>query len=281
MSESENKDKKITKIKKNNSNKQLSLKIEALQLNKNLKSRSPHHHEYKSSSPQLGEEEISGQKNNNLLETNNETPELKNSLKNIKGKIRFTSLLSPRKNESEMPQTEIILSQNTNYNNGSTDIKVSEITQNNKPVREFNTEIKTSKKIRRDCFGRIIRKNGKHKVSFADEVFLLEQMGHIKRPVDDYEPAHETIDIINYDIQGVKKGKSSKTLRENNNQMMIINNENIRKNPKKKKGEGSNHLVEYIDVSSYKKDNKENSFLPDNFGEPTTVVCCSQMCIIL
>lgn len=279
MSNEKNMENLIKENKKNkkeniNNQKELQLNLNQLVINNNpINSRN--YQENKDSSPKLGEINIE-------FKFNQETAESQNSLSKKNNKKSTTPIFQIK--EDKKIQSDFLLDQEkieinanesiTGDNNNNLIINDSLNNDNNNKVDLINTNNVQIKKARRDFFGRVIKKKGKHKISFADEVYILKQMGQKKRYADDYEPAHETIDMTNYGIRG-RKGKSSKTLRIN--EIEILNK--MKKENMNKKGEGSTPLVEVIEVESFKEETKQNSFLPVNLD--TTLVCCSSICLII
>lgn len=139
------------------------------------------------------------------------------------------------------------------------------------------------KKIRRDIFGRIIKKKGKHKISFADdlyELYSLQKTNSGGRYNEDYQLSHKTIDCSFKE----RKGKSSKTMIYTGTNLMddILKNDKEKSNNIKiiKDNKKSNPLVEIIDVENYKALTKRMSFIPITTIKDEAV-CCSQLCLIV
>ena len=105
-----------------------------------------------------------------------------------------------------------------------------------KPLSTPNLSLTMSNKIRKDIFGEIIKKGGKQKISFADNVLLS----------------------VIEDIEDNDNNNNN----NNNNNSNINNSKNVYK---------YDNIVEIIDVESYKKQNKIMNFEGSNEKE---TICC-------
>lgn len=211
-------------------------------------------YKYKGSCPLLEEKET-----DNKFNVNNETEE--NIINTNNSNLKSSSIISPRK-ENEV---------NTD---GIASPKIDNIINNTSEI-----DTKNNKKIRKDFFGRTIKKKGKQKVSFADEIYILKEMASMKRCKEDYEPPHDTIHLNDNEFKE-RRGKSSKSVKLDNFHLIneIMNKQANNKNQNNKNDE-STPLVEIVCVESYKAMNKKNSYIPpSSFGD--TTVCCSTFCLI-
>jgi len=112
-----------------------------------------------------------------------------------------------------------------------------------KPLSTPDLSLTMSNKIRKDIFGEIIRKGGKQKISFADNVLLSV--------IEDNEDNEKN------------NNNNNSNNNSSSNSSIIIN--------KKKTIHKYENIAEVIDVESYKKLNKLMNFEGNNDKE---IICC-------
>jgi len=119
----------------------------------------------------------------------------------------------------------------------------------------FNFGLSINECKRFDAFGNQIDKNKKHKVSFIDQIF----------------------DINNNNINDKNTEINNVNINNNNNNENNTNNNNLNNNDNKK---NNNNLVEYDNIESFKLYNKQMSYkynLKEEIGKKQ--ICCST-CIL-
>lgn len=141
-------------------------------------------------------------------------------------------------------------------------------------------DIKEELNKRRDNFGNEIKKGGKHKIAFADEVKILNSFIQFE------ENKKEKIDFNSKSIFGrsfdiIRSKRRSKTLEYNSSsgRKYIYN---IFKNNIYRKKNLEKPIVDIIEIKSIKKETKFNTYFVknrNNIGEEQDV-CCSCYCSI-
>lgn len=147
-------------------------------------------------------------------------------------------------------------------------------------LKTNDTEKKVMPRIRKDFFGHEIKKGGRYKITFADDIYAY------KHSADNYEEDNKNPEGFRSLSKVVRSRKKcitvkGKTLKEAR-QLKRIKSYNRENNRYLK------HLVQIIDVESYKTYVKQNDYdyeeegegqLPDEL-EKDVVICCSGGCSI-
>lgn len=133
--------------------------------------------------------------------------------------------------------------------------------------------------VRKDIFGVEIKKGGKQRVSFIDNVQLLKSRMKFEEEINSHRKSVE-INKYNSDNKIPKVKSLRRSIIDFKNQRYQLNNNNI-ESPKKR----NFNLVEVIEVQNYKEYNK-NEFLSigENYeikeSNNQEIICCSGICII-
>lgn len=173
----------------------------------------------------------------------------------------FLSIIDSTGNNSDKPENRTInfIESNNNLNKN----------ENNRYLDDENRDKDSSNNeninIRKDIFGNEIKKGGKHKISFADNVQVLKARMKLEKETNwNSDKRLRRVRGLRRSLIGLKNTKLKSRF-------------NI-ESPKKK----GNNLVEVIEIQSYKQYNK-NEFLNSIDEENNTnkeTVCCSSTCFI-
>lgn len=154
--------------------------------------------------------------------------------------------------------------------------------------RIFSEEEIIRPNVRKDNFGKEIKKGGKHKIAFADDVKIMQTIMGIE-PIKDNKrknqknmsPSKSQDEEINKPI--VERRKRSNTLKDKKESVMKNTyNIIIQQNSKDKKKVGS-PLVDVINIESQKKETKLNTYFVKNNNNKSAEeeeVFCSCYCSI-
>ena len=143
-------------------------------------------------------------------------------------------------------------------------------------------------KKRRDNFGKEIKKGGKQKIAFADNLDIIKSLiPEIERGRQDKKRKSMRIQTdspqqnLNSQLPDIKSIKRSNTF-INNRASIMKNLYNISKINTKSKKKYNDTFVQIIDVENLKKENKLNTFSIKNRKVLTEEenVCCSCYCSI-
>ena len=130
---------------------------------------------------------------------------------------------------------------------------------------------------RKDIYGEEIKKGGKHKISFADNVQVLRARMKLEK---ESIPDKNSLEVTNWNSD--KKIRRIRGLRRS---LIGLKNAKLKsrfniESPKKK----VNNLVEVIEIPSYKQYNKNEylNFPEDEIQNSTNkeTICCSSICFI-
>ena len=188
--------------------------------------------------------------------------------KNTKNKLFLSDIESTGNNSDKFDNRTI------NYTESNNNINKIE---NNRYLDGENIDKISNENInvRKDIFGTEIKKGGKHKISFADNVQVLKARMKLEK---ENNQENNNLEVTNWNSD--KRIRRVRGLRRS---LLGLKNTKLKskfniESPKKK----TNNLVEVIEIQSYKQYNK-NEFLnvldeEDNTKKET--VCCSSICII-
>ena len=149
--------------------------------------------------------------------------------------------------------------------------------ENNRYLDDANIDKNSNENIhvRKDIFGTEIKKGGKHKISFADNVQVLKARMKLEK---ENNQENNNLEVTNWNSD--KRIRRVRGLRRS---LIGLKNTKLKsrfniESPKKK----ANNLVEVIEIQSYKQYNK-NEFLNSLDEENNTnkeTICCSSICFI-
>jgi hypothetical protein len=135
--------------------------------------------------------------------------------------------------------------------------------------RDDNSDI-GKKHIRKDVYGKEIKKGGNHRITFADNVQMIKRRMKMEESQN-----------INNDFIGESKIKRVRTLRRS-----LIDLKNMHKrfdmdSPERKKM----NLVDIIEVENFKEFNKNDYLYPQYYDkednlENQEAICCSGICFV-
>ena len=235
---------------------------------------------------------------NELIETNEDDKNQKVSFLNSIALDIFKTVEKDIKNMSN--KENIILNRNTKNKENLSDIEstgnaseklenrtinFTEVNNNLNKIensRYLNDENKDKNSIeninsRKDIYGAEIKKGGKHKISFADNVQVLRTKMKLEK---ENNKEKNSLEISNWNSD-----KKIKRIRGLKGSLIGFKNKNLKsrfniESPIKK----VNKLVEVIEIQSYKQYNKiEYLNSQDDENEKNTkeeTVCCSSACFI-
>jgi hypothetical protein len=236
---------------------------------------------------------------NELIETNEDDKNQKMSFSNSIVLDTFHSIEKEIKNNNISNKENIILNRNpknkdylsdiesTGNNSDKLENRTINFTESNNNLNkiENNRYLDDENKdkisneninVRKDIFGTEIKKGGKHKISFADNVQVLKARMKLEK---ENNQEQKSLEVTNWNSD--KRIRKIRGLRRS---LIGLKNTKLKsrfniESPKKK---GNNNLVEVIEIQSYKQYNK-NEFLNSLDEENNTnkeTVCCSSTCFI-
>jgi len=148
----------------------------------------------------------------------------------------------------------------------------------------LKTNLKEEPTSRRDNFGNEIKKGGKQKITFADELNIIQTLGQTDKKKDRkeeriYSPSKALDKRSNFPIMRTRKRSS--TLK-NSRASMIKNILNIKKNNTDKKRELEGPLVDVIKIECIKNETKLNTYAikKRTNEEQEQDTCCTCYCSI-
>ena len=153
--------------------------------------------------------------------------------------------------------------------------------------QNINNKFMEDTKIRKDNFGREIKKGGKHKIAFADDLDIIQSLTpdnnnnckYISRKsfrIKDNSPLKLRNSLSN--IIKIKRSNSLKNDRSSIKKIIY----NISKSKTKTKKKFKNSIVDIINVEKLKEENKLNTFFMKKriINSEEENVCCSCYCSI-
>ena len=139
-------------------------------------------------------------------------------------------------------------------------------------VKEIDNNSDFGKKhIRKDVYGKEIKKGGNHHVTFADNVQMIKTRMKIEENKNN-----------NNDSYGENKIKRVKTLRRSLIDLKKMQKRFDMERPERKKM----NLVDVIEIENYKEFNKNDYLYPqdyydrENNSENQEAICCSGVCFV-
>ena len=234
---------------------------------------------------------------NELIETNEDDKNQKVSFSNSIALDTFQNIKKEIKNISN--KENIILNRNTKNKEILSDIESTgnnsdklenrtiNFTESNNNLNkiENNRYLENQNKdkisneninIRKDIYGEEIKKGGKHKISFADNVLVLRARMKLEKENNQ----EKSLEVANWNSD-----KRIRRIRGLRRSLIGLKNTKLKsrfniESPKKK----ANNLVEVIEIESYKQYNKNeylNSIDDENENKTNKeTVCCSSACFI-
>jgi hypothetical protein len=195
---------------------------------------------------------------------------LKNYLtlaRNIMNKEITSDINSSGNNNSDKNTNKLINISSKKYNNINEQ-------ENNRyiDVKEIDNNSNFGKKhIRKDIYGKEIKKGGNHHVTFADNVQMIKTRMKIEESQNN-----------NNDSNGENKIKRVKSLRKSLIDLKKMHKRFDMEHPKRKKM----NLVDVIEIESFKEFNKNDYLYPqdyydsENNNENQEAICCSGICFV-
>lgn len=158
-------------------------------------------------------------------------------------------------------------------------------------VKDINNELSIQKEedkpkinVRRDIFGTEIKKGGKHRISFADNVHILMSK---KKLVDEGNLIHGNKQRQSVELTNINKDNKIQIPRVRGMRRSIIGLKNDKLKKRYDFGNSDKKilsLVEVIEIQNYKEFNKISNFeIPEeneNIKDHQDTVCCSGACFI-
>lgn len=153
-----------------------------------------------------------------------------------------------------------------------------------KSTMPFSEENSYKSYTRRDNFGNEIKKGGKHKISFADEIKVAETImenknNNKKMSKNNKYKKHSSTKCLEWEILSISVIQRRAITPKNNRDLLKKSIYNIYKNNKKILEE--DFLVNVIKIESTKKETKLNTYSIKNRINPEEEqVCCSCYCSV-
>ena len=154
--------------------------------------------------------------------------------------------------------------------------------------RIFSEEEIIRPNVRKDNYGKEIKKGGKHKIAFADDVKIMQTIMGIDSIKDNERKNQKNMSLSKSRDEEIKRPKIERRKRsytlKDNRESVMKNTYNIiiQQNSKDKKKVGS-PLVDVINIESQKKETKLNTYLVKNNNNKSAEeeeVFCSCYCSI-
>ena len=155
-------------------------------------------------------------------------------------------------------------------------------------VKDSNNDLSIQKEeekskinVRRDIFGTEIKKGGKHKISFADNVHILMSK---KKLADEGNLMHGNKQNQSFELTNINKDNKIQIPRVRGIRRSIIGLKNDKLKKRYDFGDSDKKILSLVEVKNYKEFNKISNFEiqeeNENIKDHQDTVCCSGVCFI-
>ena len=142
-------------------------------------------------------------------------------------------------------------------------------------------KVENSQHIRRDVYGKEIKKGGNHRITFADNVQMIKARMKIKEDVNLQKSQNINNESVSHTDNKIRRVRSLKRSLIDLKELKLQKKSNIENSDRK-----LFNLVEVIEIQNYKELNKNEFLYPQDDRnkeesiENQEAICCSGICCI-